>query len=78
MIPVQPSPGDILPTPESIGPVPRGGPPAPPLVLHVFDAIEDLKRLVAEIRTRLEALEHRLAGMDALEQRIAALEAARS
>ncbi|TMA06884.1 MAG: hypothetical protein E6J93_00620 [Methanobacteriota archaeon] len=73
MIPVPP-PGDVLPTPEPTGPVPRGGEPTPPLVLHAFDEIENLKRVVVELQKRLEALEHRLAGMDALQQRIAALE----
>lgn len=79
MIPVPPGPGDILPSPETIGPVPRGGgEPVQPLVLQAFVEIDELKRLMGEFRKRLEALEHRLAGTDALEQRVAALEAARA
>lgn len=75
MIPVPPGPGDVLPTPESIGPIPRCcGEPAPPLVLQAFDEIDVLKRLIADLRKRIEALEHRLAGIDALEARVAAFE----
>ena len=65
MIPVSPGRGDIPVSPESIGPVPRGGEPVPPLVLQAFDEIEGLKRLVAELVRRIEALEHRLAGLEA-------------
>jgi len=74
MIPVPPNAPDVLPGPESIGPVPRGGEPMPPLVLQAFDEIEDLKRTIAELRKRLDALEHRIAGLGVLEQRLSDLE----
>jgi hypothetical protein len=72
MIPVPPGPSDVVPSPEPFGGVPRGG--SPPLVLAAFDEIEGLKRLVAELRTRLEALEQRVSGMAGIEKRVAALE----
>ncbi len=46
----------------------------PPLVLQAFDEIEDLKRTIAELRKRLDALEHRIAGLGVLEQRLSDLE----
>ncbi|HEY5604911.1 MAG TPA: hypothetical protein VIL45_00135 [Thermoplasmata archaeon] len=46
----------------------------PPLVLQAFDEIEDLKRTIAELRKRLDALELRIAGFGALEQRVSDLE----
>jgi hypothetical protein len=75
MIPVPPGPSDIRPAPEPIGPIGRGSEPIPPLVLAAFDEIDGLKKLVAELRKRLEAIEHRLSGIAAIEQRLAALEA---
>ena len=74
MIPVPPNAPDILPAPEPIGLGPRGGEPVPPLVLQALDEIDELMRIVAELRKRLRPLEHRTAGFGALEQRVAALE----
>lgn len=74
MIPVPPNAPDILPAPEPIGLGPRGGEPVSPLVLQALDEIDELKRTVAELRKRLETLEHRIAGLGSLEQRVAALE----
>lgn len=78
MIPVPPGPSDVVPSPEPFGGIPRGGASPPPLVLAAFDEIEGLKRLIAELQKRLEALEQRVAGMASIEQRVTALEAARS
>lgn len=74
MIPVPPNAPDILPTPEPAVPTRRGGEAVPPLVLQAFDEIDELRRTIAGLRTRLEALENRLAGFGPLEQRVAALE----
>lgn len=74
MIPVPPGPSDLPTSPEGLHPRPRGGEPVPPLVLQAFNDIDDLKRSIADLRKRLDALEHRLAGLGTLEQRVAALE----
>lgn len=78
MIPVPLGPSDVMPSPEPFGGVPRGGEPVPPLVLAAFDEIEGLKKLVAELRKRLDALEHLVSGVTALEERVTALEASGS
>ena len=36
----------------------------PPLVLQAFDEIEELKRTLAELRKRFEALEHRVVALE--------------
>ena len=64
MIPVPPNAPDVLPGPEPIGVGPRGGEPLPPLVLQAFDEIEELKRTLAELRKRFEALEHRVVALE--------------
>ena len=53
-----------MPSPEGTALPKLGGEPQP-LALQALEEIEGLKRSVAEIAKRLEALEHRVAGLEA-------------
>jgi len=64
MIPTPRGPGDLVPSPEGTALPKLGGEPQP-LALQALEEIEGLKRSVAEIAKRLEALEHRVAGLEA-------------
>jgi hypothetical protein len=64
MIPVPPGPGDILPSPETSRPILRAGEPMP-LVMQAMEEIDALKRGVADLLKRLEALEGRVAALEA-------------
>ena len=63
MIPVPRGPGDLPPTPEQPKPIVRGIEPAS-LALQAMQEIETLKETVAGLVKRLEALEHRVAGLE--------------
>lgn len=63
MIPVPPGPGDILPSPETARPILRGGEPMP-LVMQAMEEIDALKRSLADLAKRLEALEGRVSGLE--------------
>jgi hypothetical protein len=63
MIPVPPGPGDILPSPETSRPILRGGEPVP-LVMQAMEEIDVLKRGLADLLKRLEALEGRVAALE--------------
>ena len=65
MIPPPPGPGDIPPTPEGFHPVVRGGGEPTPLVTQALDEIEVLKRTLGELVKRLDALERRVAALEA-------------
>jgi len=63
MIPVPRGPGDLPPMPEEPRPIIRGAEPTS-LVLQAMDEIDALKKAVAGLVKRLEALEHRVASME--------------
>ncbi len=65
MIPVPGGPGDIPPGPEQPMPAPRGGEPVS-LVFHAMEEMDSVKRAVAALVKRLDALEHRVAALESL------------
>lgn len=64
MIPTPRGPGDLPVPPEEPRPSVRRGEPSS-LVLQVLDEIEALKRSLADLVKRLEAIEHRVATLEA-------------
>ncbi len=64
MIPTPRGPGDLPVPPEEPGPAIRRG-ESGSLVLQALEEIEELKRSLAELVKRLEALEHRVSGLEA-------------
>ncbi|MEK6987148.1 MAG: hypothetical protein AABX97_03520 [Candidatus Thermoplasmatota archaeon] len=64
MIPRPRGPGDVLPGPEEPIPAPRGGEPVS-LVFQTMEEIDLLKNAIEGLTKRLEALEHRVASLDA-------------
>ncbi len=63
MIPVPGGPGDIPPGPEQPMPAPRGGEPVS-LVFHAMEELDSVKRAVAALVKRLDALERRVAALE--------------
>lgn len=63
MIPQPPGPGDLYPSPEGTRPIGRGEAPVP-LVFQALEEIDALKKALADLAKRLEALEQRVAGLE--------------
>ncbi len=64
MIPSPPGPGDIPLPPEGYRPIVRTNDPTP-LVMQAMEEIDALKRGLADLTKRLEALEGRVAALEA-------------
>lgn len=63
MIPTPRGPGDLPVPPEEPRPTARGGEPNS-LVLQALEEIEAVKRTLAELTKRLDALEHRVSTLE--------------
>ena len=64
MIPTPRGPGDIPPGPEQPMPARRGGEPVS-IVLQALEELDSVKRAIEALGKRLEALEHRIAALEA-------------